>query len=182
MFGTSRDVRRTTGSLAGLALVGEVCAEKDPPEQCNGMAGGRDSACSALFAPTSELLCFFSSELRILLLCGSDLLESFCIPGLWNEADVSHYHWAPLRAPPSSSSASHTQHSWEPLRSLGMAGTVLTIPTASSIPTLTLTSPTQGQPEGQGLLLQGHQPYPLPQTQALVPLTVHTEDFTWGAG
>lgn len=30
-----------------------------------------------------------SSELRILLLCGSDLLESFCIPGLWNEADVS---------------------------------------------------------------------------------------------
>lgn len=31
----------------------------------------------------------FSSELRILLLCGSDLLESFCIPGLWNEADVS---------------------------------------------------------------------------------------------
>lgn len=99
MFGTSRDVRRTTGSLAGLALAGEVCAEKDPPEQCNGMAGGRDSACSALFAPTSELLCFFSSELRILLLCGSDLLESFCIPGLWNEADVSHYRWAPLHAP-----------------------------------------------------------------------------------
>ncbi|XP_033006959.1 nicotinamide/nicotinic acid mononucleotide adenylyltransferase 2-like [Lacerta agilis] len=30
-------------------------------------------------------------ELRILLLCGSDLLESFCIPGLWNEADVSCY-------------------------------------------------------------------------------------------
>lgn len=27
-------------------------------------------------------------ELRILLLCGSDLLESFCIPGLWNEADM----------------------------------------------------------------------------------------------
>ncbi|OXB84322.1 UNVERIFIED_CONTAM: hypothetical protein H355_007205 [Colinus virginianus] len=26
-------------------------------------------------------------ELRILLLCGSDLLESFCIPGLWNESD-----------------------------------------------------------------------------------------------
>lgn len=34
-------------------------------------------------------LCPSSSELRILLLCGSDLLESFCIPGLWNEADVS---------------------------------------------------------------------------------------------
>lgn len=34
-------------------------------------------------------LCSPSSELRILLLCGSDLLESFCIPGLWNEADVS---------------------------------------------------------------------------------------------
>lgn len=33
--------------------------------------------------------CVPSSELRILLLCGSDLLESFCIPGLWNEADVS---------------------------------------------------------------------------------------------
>lgn len=30
------------------------------------------------------------SELRILLLCGSDLLESFCIPGLWNESDVSY--------------------------------------------------------------------------------------------
>ncbi|KAM8949752.1 nicotinamide/nicotinic acid mononucleotide adenylyltransferase 2 isoform 2-T9 [Lycaon pictus] len=29
-------------------------------------------------------------ELRILLLCGSDLLESFCIPGLWNEADIRH--------------------------------------------------------------------------------------------
>uniref|UniRef100_A0A4W3JUU8 Nicotinamide/nicotinic acid mononucleotide adenylyltransferase 2 n=1 Tax=Callorhinchus milii TaxID=7868 RepID=A0A4W3JUU8_CALMI len=29
-----------------------------------------------------------SSELRILLLCGSDLLESFCIPGLWNEEDM----------------------------------------------------------------------------------------------
>lgn len=34
-------------------------------------------------------LCSPSPELRILLLCGSDLLESFCIPGLWNEADVS---------------------------------------------------------------------------------------------
>lgn len=30
------------------------------------------------------------SELRILLLCGSDLLESFCIPGLWNESDVRY--------------------------------------------------------------------------------------------
>ncbi|KAF6075323.1 nicotinamide nucleotide adenylyltransferase 2 [Phyllostomus discolor] len=29
-----------------------------------------------------------TAELRILLLCGSDLLESFCIPGLWNEADM----------------------------------------------------------------------------------------------
>uniref|UniRef100_A0A8C7IDE4 Nicotinamide/nicotinic acid mononucleotide adenylyltransferase 2 n=1 Tax=Oncorhynchus kisutch TaxID=8019 RepID=A0A8C7IDE4_ONCKI len=28
-------------------------------------------------------------ELRILLLCGSDLLESFCIPGLWKDSDVS---------------------------------------------------------------------------------------------
>ncbi|XP_040263236.1 nicotinamide/nicotinic acid mononucleotide adenylyltransferase 2 [Bufo bufo] len=27
-------------------------------------------------------------ELRILLLCGSDLLESFCIPGLWNESEM----------------------------------------------------------------------------------------------
>ena len=66
--------------------------QKRIPEQCNGMGGRRaGSACSAPFAPTSELLCFFSSELRILLLCGSDLLESFCIPGLWNEADVSHH-------------------------------------------------------------------------------------------
>ena len=44
-----------------------------------------------------------SSELRILLLCGSDLLESFCIPGLWNEADVSnevprHTRWRGGRA------------------------------------------------------------------------------------
>lgn len=41
-------------------------------------------------------LCSPSPELRILLLCGSDLLESFCIPGLWNEADVSSlcvYGW-----------------------------------------------------------------------------------------
>lgn len=40
----------------------------------------------------SDAVCQFCSpspELRILLLCGSDLLESFCIPGLWNEADVS---------------------------------------------------------------------------------------------
>ncbi|XP_060778696.1 nicotinamide/nicotinic acid mononucleotide adenylyltransferase 2 isoform X2 [Neoarius graeffei] len=29
-----------------------------------------------------------TTELRILLLCGSDLLESFCIPGLWNESDM----------------------------------------------------------------------------------------------
>uniref|UniRef100_A0A673J6E7 Nicotinamide-nucleotide adenylyltransferase n=1 Tax=Sinocyclocheilus rhinocerous TaxID=307959 RepID=A0A673J6E7_9TELE len=27
-------------------------------------------------------------ELRILLLCGSDLLESFCIPGLWKESNM----------------------------------------------------------------------------------------------
>ncbi|KAJ8390415.1 hypothetical protein AAFF_G00108090 [Aldrovandia affinis] len=27
-------------------------------------------------------------ELRILLLCGSDLLDSFCIPGLWNNSDM----------------------------------------------------------------------------------------------
>ncbi|XP_023674846.1 nicotinamide/nicotinic acid mononucleotide adenylyltransferase 2 [Paramormyrops kingsleyae] len=27
-------------------------------------------------------------ELRILLLCGSDLLESFCIPGLWDSSDM----------------------------------------------------------------------------------------------
>ncbi|XP_065809536.1 nicotinamide/nicotinic acid mononucleotide adenylyltransferase 2 isoform X2 [Labrus bergylta] len=27
-------------------------------------------------------------ELRILLLCGSDLLESFCIPGLWKDSDM----------------------------------------------------------------------------------------------
>lgn len=41
----------------------------------------------AAFTPVPTL--FPSPELRILLLCGSDLLESFCIPGLWNEADVS---------------------------------------------------------------------------------------------
>lgn len=43
--------------------------------------------------PRSDAVCKFCSpspELRILLLCGSDLLESFCIPGLWNEADVSN--------------------------------------------------------------------------------------------
>ncbi|KAK5889663.1 hypothetical protein CesoFtcFv8_015649 [Champsocephalus esox] len=27
-------------------------------------------------------------ELRILLLCGSDLLDSFCIPGLWKDSDM----------------------------------------------------------------------------------------------
>lgn len=29
------------------------------------------------------------AELRIFLLCGSDLLDSFCIPGLWKDSDVS---------------------------------------------------------------------------------------------
>ena len=29
------------------------------------------------------------TELRIFLLCGSDLLDSFCIPGLWKDSDVS---------------------------------------------------------------------------------------------
>ncbi|PWA31088.1 hypothetical protein CCH79_00019987, partial [Gambusia affinis] len=32
--------------------------------------------------------CPSSVELRILLLCGSDLLESFCIPGLWKDSDM----------------------------------------------------------------------------------------------
>ncbi|KAF0046437.1 hypothetical protein F2P81_000070 [Scophthalmus maximus] len=32
--------------------------------------------------------CLSSVELRILLLCGSDLLESFCIPGLWKDSDM----------------------------------------------------------------------------------------------
>lgn len=99
MFGTRRDERRTTGSLAGLVLAGELCVEEDFPGQHSGMAMGAGGcvgvgvcACSVPFAPTSDLFCFFSSELRILLLCGSDLLESFCIPGLWNEADVSYHH------------------------------------------------------------------------------------------
>uniref|UniRef100_A0A8C7IJL1 Nicotinamide/nicotinic acid mononucleotide adenylyltransferase 2 n=1 Tax=Oncorhynchus kisutch TaxID=8019 RepID=A0A8C7IJL1_ONCKI len=30
----------------------------------------------------------YCPELRILLLCGSDLLESFCIPGLWKDSDM----------------------------------------------------------------------------------------------
>uniref|UniRef100_A0A671PPU6 Nicotinamide/nicotinic acid mononucleotide adenylyltransferase 2 n=1 Tax=Sinocyclocheilus anshuiensis TaxID=1608454 RepID=A0A671PPU6_9TELE len=30
----------------------------------------------------------YSCTLRILLLCGSDLLESFCIPGLWKESNM----------------------------------------------------------------------------------------------
>ncbi|XP_042285311.1 nicotinamide/nicotinic acid mononucleotide adenylyltransferase 2 isoform X1 [Thunnus maccoyii] len=37
-----------------------------------------------LFPPA----CLSSVELRILLLCGSDLLESFCIPGLWKDSDM----------------------------------------------------------------------------------------------
>uniref|UniRef100_A0A8I4A1Z8 Uncharacterized protein n=1 Tax=Callithrix jacchus TaxID=9483 RepID=A0A8I4A1Z8_CALJA len=37
-------------------------------------------------------------ELRILLLCCSDLLESFCIPGLWNEADAG-VQWRDLGSP-----------------------------------------------------------------------------------
>ncbi len=61
---------------------------------------------AVVFTPTAEknisllcLVCFMvwcvtvivvCSELRILLLCGSDLLESFCIPGLWNESDVRY--------------------------------------------------------------------------------------------
>ncbi|KAF3857616.1 hypothetical protein F7725_010817 [Dissostichus mawsoni] len=37
-----------------------------------------------LFPPA----CLSSVELRILLLCGSDLLDSFCIPGLWKDSDM----------------------------------------------------------------------------------------------
>ncbi|KAG7222908.1 hypothetical protein INR49_027226 [Caranx melampygus] len=40
------------------------------------------SAVSVLTSIASPLL------LRILLLCGSDLLESFCIPGLWKDSDM----------------------------------------------------------------------------------------------
>ncbi|KAG7231837.1 hypothetical protein INR49_010268 [Caranx melampygus] len=44
------------------------------------------SVVSSGFLPVvSELLLI---ELRILLLCGSDLLESFCIPGLWKDSDM----------------------------------------------------------------------------------------------
>lgn len=42
-----------------------------------------------LYRAVSFFFLSFFSELRILLLCGSDLLESFCIPGLWNVSDVS---------------------------------------------------------------------------------------------
>uniref|UniRef100_A0A6Q2XQ03 Nicotinamide/nicotinic acid mononucleotide adenylyltransferase 2 n=1 Tax=Esox lucius TaxID=8010 RepID=A0A6Q2XQ03_ESOLU len=37
---------------------------------------------------TFFLLSVYVPELRILLLCGSDLLESFCIPGLWKDSDM----------------------------------------------------------------------------------------------
>ncbi len=43
--------------------------------------------CFMVWCVTVVVVC---SELRILLLCGSDLLESFCIPGLWNESDVRY--------------------------------------------------------------------------------------------
>jgi len=142
-----------------------------PPGSATGQQGlgGTHTACSAPFAPISDLLCLFSSELRILLLCGSDLLESFCIPGLWNEADVSHCR--PCSS--SSSSPSHTQCSWEPLVSLGMAGAVPTVPSASSIPALTLISPTHGQPEGQDHLLLRHQPYPASPSADPSPAPTH---------
>lgn len=58
---------------------------------CQGDLGHEKRKLSCLLDPSDAVckLCPLSSELRILLLCGSDLLESFCIPGLWNEADVS---------------------------------------------------------------------------------------------
>uniref|UniRef100_A0A8C5XII4 Nicotinamide/nicotinic acid mononucleotide adenylyltransferase 2 n=1 Tax=Microcebus murinus TaxID=30608 RepID=A0A8C5XII4_MICMU len=57
--------------------------------------GGRLANASALPLSSSDenanlgtVMRYEEIELRILLLCGSDLLESFCIPGLWNEADM----------------------------------------------------------------------------------------------
>lgn len=80
----------------------------------------------------------------------------------------------------SSSSAPHTQHSCELLRSLRMAGVVATILTSSSIPTLT--SPTHGQPKGWGLLHPSHQPCPAAPSTAPSPSPPHTEDVTPGTG
>lgn len=46
--------------------------------------------CLEIFMVWCVTVIVVCSELRILLLCGSDLLESFCIPGLWNESDVRY--------------------------------------------------------------------------------------------
>lgn len=63
MFGTSRDVRRDMGSLSGLLLVGEVCAEEVSLLR-NAMGRRVGIAFSDPFAPTSELLCFSASFLQ----------------------------------------------------------------------------------------------------------------------
>jgi len=35
----------------------------------------------------------YTESVQIKLLCGSDVLESFAVPGLWTDEDVSSYHY-----------------------------------------------------------------------------------------
>lgn len=57
-----------------------------PPQQRKSIS----LLCPVFFMVWCVTVIVVCSELRILLLCGSDLLESFCIPGLWNESDVRY--------------------------------------------------------------------------------------------
>lgn len=137
---------------------------KDSLKQSNGMTARRGGLPSPV-CPTSELLHFLPSELRILLLCGSDLLESFCIPGLWNESDVSRRWDPPMHLPQAPSllccCLPCTQHGRELPRSSRLTGATPAVPTAPS-PCLPCTSnhvsnPAQlSWPPNLCLLAQGH--------------------------
>jgi nicotinamide mononucleotide adenylyltransferase len=40
---------------------------------------------------------FPGKTIRIMLLTGSDLIETFSVPGVWSEEDVGEFHQGPLR-------------------------------------------------------------------------------------
>ena len=43
-------------------------------------------------AATGENSSVHNSTSKLMLVCGSDLLESFKVPGLWSDEHVSHLH------------------------------------------------------------------------------------------
>ncbi|XP_030063294.1 nicotinamide/nicotinic acid mononucleotide adenylyltransferase 2 isoform X2 [Microcaecilia unicolor] len=87
-------MKRVTGCILSnvntpsmTPVIGQPQNESSQPiYQNNNIPNGKPTADEN--ANLGTVMRYEEIELRILLLCGSDLLESFCIPGLWNEPDM----------------------------------------------------------------------------------------------